>query len=148
MLWPVVSLWSAPISFSTPAFPLFPSLSLQLEQQLPSSGAVLVIIWQHQLPGQSIYCSFSSYRSSYSDDGLLYIYPNGPMDQWSIGQLVRSSIGPLVHWFIVPLDHWSIGLSVHWSIGSLVHWTIGPLVHWSIGPLVNWLNVKSHLSNV
>ena len=112
---------------------------------------------------------FSSDRSSYSDNGLLYIHPwrqplfqiftqsiNAKCHSKSLKQYqcnwesqenvqcrmanVQWSFGPLLHCSIVPLFHWSIGPLI-----QLVHWSISLLVHWSIG----WMsNVKCQMSNV
>ena len=88
-------------------------------------------------------CFVSSDRSSYSDDGLVYIQQGHFLRFWAFMPFYHvfsfhrvtgvSSITLLVHWSINPLVHWFIGPFHHWSIGLLVHFTIGQLVHWSIG---------------
>jgi len=104
-------------------------------------------------------------RSSYSDDGLLYIrgssnnlsrlnsinaidvtrywlnveYYKVPIIQCSNFpnvQVFQCFNVPILDWSIGPLVNWSIGPLVHWSIGRLVHWSIGPLVYWSIGGIL------------
>ena len=69
----------------------------------------------------------SSDRSSYSDDGFLYVY-------------IRNPLFLIFTQSIEAIDVTSVTL----SRSNSIHWS---MLHWSIGPLVQWLNVKFQMSN-
>ena len=82
----------------------------------------------------------SSDRSSYSVDGLLYIYLYIQQRFSDFENLCLFSV-TLCHFNSI--NNWSHKshkrmLNVHWTFGPLVHWSIGPWDPWSIGPWVHW----------